>query len=155
MNEDALRALIRQSIASTAMPLGLPSSVRGWTSSSLAPSSFLFFWVATTVPTTSPICMSGWSIGRALRHVTFVDDPDDRRVGRRLTRVERKGGLPASHKEHFLADAGTDRVESNDRSSDRIAGCVDWLQEQERDAGEVGVFERRDDVPDDASELHG
>ena len=42
-------------------PRGCSSSVSGCTSSSFAPSSFLFFCVATTVPTTRQICMSAIS----------------------------------------------------------------------------------------------
>ena len=75
-------------------------------------------------------------------------------VGRRLGGIERKRGLPAADEEHVLADAGADRVERHERAAGRLAGRGERLQDEQLDAGQVLVLVGRDDVADDAGELH-
>src|SRR5450759_507445 len=143
-----------ESIASSVVPRGFSSSVSGCTSISFAPSSFLFFWVDTTVPTTRQICIKAEGRPSALFNTPVIDYPDDRRVGRRLRVIERVRGLAPADEEDVLADAGTDRVERDERAPRRLPRGGQRLQEQHRQAREVQVLHRRDDFADHARELH-
>jgi hypothetical protein len=87
--------------------------------------------------------------------VPLVDDTDDRCVGWRLAGVERKCSLPPLYEENLLAHAGTNRVKRHQCSPDRLTGGIDRLEQEKSDTGKVDVLERRDDVADDAGELHG
>ena len=69
--------------------------------------------------------------------------------------IERKARFLAADEEHFLADAGADRVDRDERPAGRLALRRQRLDDQQRDAGEVLVLPRDDDVADDAGELHG
>ena len=112
------------------VPRGWPSGVIGWTSSSLAPSSFRFFRVETTVPTTLAICMRRFG-SCEVRHreaptldIPVIDDAHDRGVGRRLGGIERERRLAAADEEDVLADAGADRIERHQRPAHVVPGAV-------------------------------
>src|SRR4051812_7914554 len=140
------------SIASSALPRGVSSAFRGWTSSNFAPSNLGCFCVATTVPTTRAICMSLRPLRSfaafALSQVPVVDDPDDARVDRGLGGIERKAGFPAAHEEHLLADARADGVHRDERPARRLAIGGERLHDEQLDAREALVLPRRDDVAD-------
>src|SRR5215471_769697 len=128
-----------ESIASSAGPFGCSSSVSGCTRSSLAPSSFLFFCVATTVPTTRAICISALSV------VPVIDDSDHRGVGGRLGGIEREGGLAAADEEDALAGTGADRIERHECPAGRVARGRDRLEHEQLHPRQIRVLHRRND----------
>ena len=69
--------------------------------------------------------------------------------------MERKAGFLAAHEEHFLADAGADRIDRNERPADRLALRRQAAAREQRDADEVLVLAGHDDVADDPGQLHG
>src|SRR6188508_2660859 len=165
-----------ESIASRVVPRGVSSSVSGCTSISFAPSSFLFFCVDTTVPTTRQICISATSyqlpatsyqlpasgfrfpnfqISKShLFQIPVVDDADDGGVGGRLGRIEREGSLTAAHEEDVLPDPGADRIERDQGAARRLARSRERLQYEHLEPREIGVFHDRDDFAEDAGEMH-
>ena len=57
----------------------------------------------------------------------MIDDADDAGVDRRLGRMERKARLFAAHEEDFLADAGPDRIDGDERTPGRLrSGVSGW-----------------------------
>src|SRR6478672_1647749 len=140
-----------ESIVRSAVPRASPDGVIGWTSRSLAPSSFPFLRVETTVPTTFASCMRSPA---GSRQIPVIDDADDGGVGGRLGRIEREGGLAAADEEDVLAHTRADRVERHQRPAGRLPGRRERLEDEQGRAGQVRVLDRRDDLPDDPRELH-
>src|SRR5260221_4379085 len=159
-----------ESMASSVVPRGVSSSVRGWTSISFAPSSFLFFCVDTTVTTTRQICISATSFQlpvssfqlpdfqipkSQLFQIPVVDDADDGGVGGRLGGIEGKRGLTPAHEEDVLPDAGPDRIERHERAAGGFARGRERLQDEHLEPGEAGILHRRHDFTQHPGELHG
>src|SRR3954462_14031022 len=146
------------SIARIAVPRGVSSMLSGWTSSSFAPSNLRCFWVATTVPTTRPICITllGGSLCAPSRSsdIPVIDDADDAGIDGRLGGIERKARFLAADEEHFFANAGAHRVDGDERPSNWLPVGRQWLHDQQRDPGEVLVLAGRDDVANHPRELH-
>jgi hypothetical protein len=86
--------------------------LRGWTSSSFAPSNFRCFCVDTTVPMTRAICISP--------HIPVVDNADDAGINRRLGGMEREAGLLAANEEDLFADTRANGVDRHERPADRL-----------------------------------
>src|SRR6266487_6213634 len=131
-----------ESIASSAVPRGVSSSVSGCTSISFAPSSFLFFWVETTVPTTRQICILPFAfylLPCRLFQIPVIDDADHGRVSGWFGWIERKRGFAAADEEDVLADARTHRVERDQRPAGRLARGRDRLQDQHLQARQSGI----------------
>src|ERR1700719_2742543 len=116
------------STASSDAPRGVPSRFSGWTSSSLAPSNFGCFWVATTVPMTLASCTAISS------DVPVIDDANNARIDRGLDRMERKAGFPAAHEEDILAGAGAHRIDDDEGPSRRLARGGQRLDDEQLDA---------------------
>src|SRR3954454_5663764 len=115
-----------ESIVRSAGPRASPAGVIGWTSSNFAPSSFLFFWVETTVPTTFASCIRTRA---GSRQVPVIDDADDRGVGGRFGGIEREGGLAAADEEHVLSYARADRIERHQRAACGLTGWRERLED--------------------------
>src|ERR1700687_4069475 len=132
------------STASSDAPRGVSSRFRGWTSSSLAPSNFRCFCVATTVPMTLASCTALSSDVRA------IDDADDARINRGLDRIERKAGFLAAHEKDNLAGAGAHRIHGDERPSHRLPLRGQRLHDEQLDAHEALILAGGHDVADDA-----
>src|SRR5579863_4463158 len=130
------------STASSDGPRGVSSRFNGWTSSSLAPSNFRCFCVATTVPTTLASCTTVSS------NVPVINDADDTRISRGLDRIERKAGLLAADEEDGLADAGARRIDGDERPSHWLALGGQRLNHEQLDAHEVFVLAGGNEVAD-------
>ena len=85
----------------------------------------------------------------------MIDDADDAGVGGRFGGQERKRRFLAADEEHVLAHAGADRVERDERPAGGLAIGRHRLQHEQLVAVERGVLDGRDDVADDARDLHG
>src|SRR5205809_697206 len=118
------------STASSSPPRGVSSRLRGCTSSSLPPSSLRCFCVETTVPTTRASSMAALSDG------PVIDDAHDARVGRHLSRIERKARLFAADEKHMLAHAGAHRIRGPNHAADGFSSRRDRLHEQQRHAAQ-------------------
>ena len=105
----------------------------------------------TTVPTTRQICIAASS---RLRQIPVIDDADDGGVGRRLGGIERKAASrPRTKNTSSPTPAPTESTATSVRpagSPDAASGCSTSSLMPSRFAS----FTRRDDVADDAGELH-
>src|SRR6185436_908731 len=140
------------STASSVDPRGESSGFSGCTSSSFAPSNLRCFCVETTVPTTRAICIEDQP--PRLPDVPVIDNADDTGIHWRFERIERKTGLLAANEKHFLAHAGPDAIDGDQRLARRLTVGSERLHEQQRHPDEVFVFTRDDDRPHDFGELH-
>src|SRR5207244_478548 len=104
---------LTESMASTVGPFGAPEGSTGWMSRSFAPSSFAFFCVATTVPTTRARNTA------LLLHLDAVDHADDGRVHGRVLEAGGHARGRARHHQHAVAQARVDGVDG-----DHVAGLV-------------------------------
>src|SRR5207247_11222553 len=77
-----------------------------------------------------------------------VDDADDAGVDRWLGGMEWKARLFAADEEHFLADAGTDRVHRDERPPRRLTLRGQRLDDEQLDRGEPLVLAGHHDVTD-------
>src|SRR5437660_8011761 len=89
-----------------------------------------------------------------LLSVQAIDDTDNGRVRRRLGWIERKRGFAAADEEYALADAGSNGVERNQRLARRFPSGRERLQDEQRQAGEIRVFHRRNDLAQYTRNLH-
>ena len=64
------------------------------------------------------------------------------------TGIEGKARFLSADEEHFFADAGTDRIDRDERPAGRLAIGCERLHHQQRDPREVLVLVRRDDRAD-------
>src|SRR6266851_7582482 len=136
------------STASSDAPRGVPSRFSGWTSSSLAPSNFRCFRVATTVPMTLASCTA------LSTDVPVIDDADDARINGRLDGIERKAGFLAAHEEDDLTGAGANRIDGDERPSHRLAIGSQRLDDEQLDAHEALILVGGHDVTDHPGQLH-
>src|SRR5438093_2811465 len=90
----------------------------------------------------------------ALPDVPPIDDADDARVDRRLGWIKRKARFLAADEEHLVADARADRIDSDQRTSDRLSIRRQRLHDEQREAGKRLVLARGHDVADHARDLH-
>ena len=85
----------------------------------------------------------------------MVDDPDNAGVDRGFDRIEGKARFLATDEKHFLADAGADGIDGDERASGWLALGREGLDDEQLNPGQVLVFSRDDDVADDFCDLHG
>jgi len=88
----------------------------------------------------------------AIKHVFFrIDDADYRAVGRRVVAPEREARLLAAAPDDQLAHARADRVERDERLSFRRQIGVQSLHNQKFAPFERFIFNRRNEISDNAS----
>jgi hypothetical protein len=83
-----------------------------------------------------------------------IHDTNYARVGGRFVGKEWKRGLAAADEEHVLAHACANGIDRDERPAGRFAVGRDGLKQKELVAVQARIFDGRDDVSDDTSELH-